>query len=934
MTQSAPGGSPLFASWIAVIAGGCLLLAGPLPYATAQTVHEVTIATPNVIAVEIRDPEFRPGQIRKLDTPSQADAGTWVSVDGEWGKVIGPDKSHVRISDKAPDRFLDISRIDDTAAYANIGGNRITAVFRKSVPFDSGIYRSSDGGTRTGSSLKHYVYLQLERALDEGSHIIRWPDNALPDTPFHYSKKQTRAIAIRANQVGYHPSDDGKIAYLSLWLPGGPMEGAVDFRVFGLKTFHILDDKGDIQFTSDIKLRIGPSDPEPGNGLRAPLIDYPSLTQPKVSIGRLTFGTPITISAPQNKLSNGQRIWLDGFSGSMKHMNGFATVATASPDSFTIAEGPAGNSAPASSSNPLAWRLHKANRAGTHVFELDFGAWRPTADGTYRIYVPGLGMSDKFEVRKDIWLIAGRASIGGLYNHRSGIELDGRFGYSRPASFRPGQNVTVRKSRLPLAWTSNTTTGFISAGDGANSTWLTDETAPLDYWGGYMDAGDWDRLIIHVQISVLLLDVYESAPALMQSVSLNIPKSGEALDPTLYAGTDDLPDIVHEAIWTMDFFRRLQSADGGISGGIESAGHPRLGEPSFLEGLAVYSYAPDHITSYRYSAAAAKLSGVLKGLGKEALATVYRNSALDAWHFSERVMKDPDTYYAEPRAIATKAGAFANVPWPAQAEKLQKAASEFRTAAAASLFRLTGNDDFRSIFEAAWTEGGTLFEQTADGAWDYYNATHAGTDPELKKRIRQLFLHQARAVAEAQGKVAYASMKHPYAPIGWGQGLAPDFNQTQMFIRAHRLSQDAPLLRTMQVASAHILGANQVGLSFTTGLGVRNVKHPLHEDHRALGIKVPDGITLYGWASQADTAHEWIFGPPWSPMPVSGTDDNARYRAIAPNRFSMPFYEYLIEHPLVVMQQEYTVHQTIGTTAAMWLYLHSVAAQGQNAAVQ
>jgi endoglucanase len=247
------------------------------------------------------------------------------------------------------------------------------------------------------------------------------------------------------------------------------------------------------------------------------------------------------------------------------------------------------------------------------------------------------------------------------------------------------------------------------------------------------------------------------------------------------------------------------------------------------------------------------------------------------------------------------------------------------------LFRLIGGNEFKSIFEAGWAKKVDLSEQTSTGAWEYYNATHPGTDQGLKDRIKMMFLSQARMVAQAQGAVSYPSMKHPYAPIGWGQGLAPDFTQTQMFIRAHQLSRDPMLLRTMEVASAQILGANQVGLSFTTGLGARNVRHPLHEDHRAMGVKVPDGITLFGWGAQSAWAFDWLFGPFWTPLPVSGTEDNARHRMIVPNRFAMPFYEYLIEHPLVVIQQEYTVYQTIGTTAAMWLYLHAAGLDDQQA---
>ena len=903
---------------------GACLASLPLPAASAQTVQEITIAAPDVIAIEVRDAPFQPGRVTLLPASYRADNGTWIKIGDEWGKIIGSERSHVRISDIPPAAFLEVARIDDATAYPPISGNKVTAVYRKSVPYDSGIYRAANGSTMTGSSFKHYIYLKLSRPLSEGVHTIRWPAQAMADTELNYSSSRTRAIAIRANQNGYRASDEGKVAYLAVWLPGAPSEGAVDFRKYGLSTFHIIDEGGSKFFSSAFTLRMSPSDPEPGNGLPTPLLEYPSASQPASVITRVNPGNTVSFSAPNHGYSQGQRIWLDGFAGANKNLNGFATIGTVSRDRFELSDSPSGNSAPGSA-GPSAWSTHRANRAGTYVFEINFGSWKPTKEGTYRIQIPGLGVSDPFDVRDDIWLRAGRTAIGGLYNHRSGIELDGRFGFSRPASFRPGSTITVKRSKLPLSWSTNTGHGFISPHEGGKAPWVTNNPAPDEYWGGYMDAGDWDRLIGHVDVSLLLLDVFESAQEKTKAIILGIPKSREVLDPKLYADSDDLPDLVHEAVWGLDFFRRLQLEDGSIIGGIESSEHPTLGEPSFLEHLTVFAYAPDHISTYRYAGGAAKLAGVLERLDKKELAEIFRSSAMKAWLFAERVHANPEPYYRETKAIATASGAFNNAPWQAQAERLNKADAEHRTAAAAALFRLTGEPEFNAIFVSAWSTPQELYQHVADGAWEYIRAESSLANKSLQKRLKDSIVASARLVANAQKSVAYPSMKNPYAPIGWGQGLAPDYTQTQMFIRAHQLTGDRELLRTMQVASAHILGANQVGLSFTTGLGHRNVAHPLHEDHRAMGVKAPPGITSYGWGSQAQTAHEWIFGPDWSPLPISRAGENAHYRKIAPNRFTMPFYDYFIEHPLLVMQQEYTVHQTIVTTAGMWLYLHAAA---------
>lgn len=889
----------------------------------AQTIHEVTIATPNVIAVEVRDLPFKAGRIELLPAKSREDPGTWIQIGAEWGRFVGRERSHVRIADTPPSAYLDRDRLDARENYPTISNNTVTTIFRKSVPYDSGIYRGSDGETMTGASLKHYVYLNLSQPLAEGRHTIRWAAGILPDIDFDYSSRHTRAIALRANQNGYRGSDIAKVAYLSLWLPGAATEGAVDFRQYGIKSFEILDEAGKSHFSSDLRLRVAPTDPEPGNGLPQPLLEYPSAWSQAVRLTRVDTDPALALRAPGHALSAGQRIWMDGFPPSQKRFNGFATIRSVTRDTFEIAEHPGGAVAQSTAGPPVALPVHKANRAGTYVFEVDFSAWKPEADGKYRIHVPRLGVSDTFEIKQDVWLQAGKTSIGGLYNHRSGIALDGRFGFKRPEAFRPGPNTPIYLSKLPLPWTSNSELGFMPADDGGKSPWVTQTLAPSSYWGGYMDAGDWDRRIDHIDVSILLLDVFESSADAWKGVSLGIPKSSEFLDRYIYADLDDLPDILHESLWTIDFFRRLQMPDGSIRGGIESSAHPLLGTPSFLEHLTIYAYSPDHISTYRYIGGAAKLAVILHSLGKNRAADIFSRSARNAWQAAERINRDPETYYAEAKSTAITSGVFLGKSWEVQARKIQKAASEYRVAAAGALFRLTGEDEYRTIFETAWPIEKSLYRHNADGAWEYYKAQNPGADKKLQEQIGRAFQNEAQATRKAQDALAYSAMKHPFAPAGWGQGLAPDYNQTLTFIRAHQISRDRNLLRTMQMASAHILGANQVGLSFTTGLGIRNVRHPLHEDHRAMGAKAPDGITIYGWAPQSQTSHEWIFGPYWSPLPISGTKENAERRKVSPNRFAMPYYEYMIEHPLLVMQQEYTVQQTIATTAAMWLYLHA-----------
>lgn len=875
-------------------------------------VTEVAMAAPDIIHVVLRDPAFERGRIIELDTPRPEPVGTWVRHGGEWGIVIGLRKDHLRLADVPPTAFLDRDTVDDAGGYAAIGNRSVVAVHRKSMPYDSGVFRAENGDIRSGASFQHDLYLKLDGPLPPGDHVIDWPGDTVADTGFAFDPGTTRASSLHVTQNGHRATDLGKSAYLSLWLPGA---GAVDFRGYDIDSFDIVDAAGAVVFSAPIRLRAAPDTPEPGNGFAEPLLDYADSAAEPVRLDRLAGG--VFETARPHGFVVGQRIILERLGGEMDAGALFATVATATPTGFSVSD-PSSEVPQAIAAGAKATPALRANRAATFVFELDYSGWQPAADGVYYLRIAGLGVSDPLVIGDDVWRKAAFTHLSGLYHHRSGVALDGRFGFSRPAAFRPGADFTVYRSRLPLAWSSEFE-GFIHFSEGAGPNWVTAEAAPQSYWGGYMDAGDWDRRIQHLEVAGLLLQVHDFTPTDRWIRGSGLPKSAEALDPALYEESDVLPELVHEAIWTLDFYRRLQEPDGSIRGGIESAEHPERGVPSYLENKTVFVYAPDHLSSFKYAAAAADLARILKSLDAEALARVYEDSAVAAWRAGERGFIDPDAYYAEALRAAEPAGVFAEIPWATRRDEMQRRAADYRTTAAAALSRLTRDGQYAAIFEEHWRRGLSFYGPTTDAAWAYLQS--ATPDPAIAADIEARFQQEALLIVAAQADLAYPGLKHPGAPVGWGQGGAPGYYELQVLMRTHRLTGDPAILRALEQGHHVMLGANQLGLSLTTGLGVRAVGNPLHEDRIAMGVLPPAGITIYGWAPQQSTAHGWIFGPPWSPLTELGTDEAAAQRRVEPPRFSLPYLEYLVQHPAVVMQQEYTVHQSIGTMAALALYI-------------
>ncbi len=71
------------------------------------------------------------------------------------------------------------------------------------------------------------------------------------------------------------------------------------------------------------------------------------------------------------------------------------------------------------------------NYAQTNVYYADFSDFR--RPGTYRVCVPGLGVSGPFRIARDVWTDAFQVSMMGILNQRSGIALGPPFtSYVRP----------------------------------------------------------------------------------------------------------------------------------------------------------------------------------------------------------------------------------------------------------------------------------------------------------------------------------------------------------------------------------------------------------------------------------------------------------------------------------------------------------------------
>jgi endoglucanase len=388
-----------------------------------------------------------------------------------------------------------------------------------------------------------------------------------------------------------------------------------------------------------------------------------------------------------------------------------------------------------------------------------------------------------------------------------------------------------------------------------------------------MDAGDWDRRIQHLDASRLHLELLELFPDYFRALALNIPESGNGL-----------PDVLNEALYNVDFYRRLQMADGAIRGGIEQTEHPYGGLVSWMDTQVSMAYAPDHWSSYIYAGVAARTALLLRRFAP-AQAPVYEESAL-------RAMRWAETAYA-----AWKAG-----PDFAKGRRAVREIDSERALASIELYRLTRDHHWHDLF----VELGAGTWPNANAAFVYARLDDSLADAALRRSALEDTLRRAdEAVVRTQGNAFGLSTVGNR--LAWGPATVP---ADLALIRAHALTGEAEYLEAALRSALYSAGANGMNMTMTTGLGYESPRHLLHEDSRHFGQPVPMGLTVYG---------------PVDPVQVKDTGDGWALKRLdkecTPSVYQWPALEAYFDVYQWATADEYTVYETLGPTSYVWGYL-------------
>lgn len=557
--------------------------------------------------------------------------------------------------------------------------------------------------------------------------------------------------------------------------------------------------------------------------------------------------------------------------------------------------------------NPETYQVNDSPPFGNFlkadVWECDFSSF--TTPGTYVVSVDGVGCSWPFQINADVYRQAFRPVVRALYHNRSGIALTRPYTeFERPAPHHPGLTpgfagkLFYTTSRFPDWNGENAKPDVLKAA----------AKGPLDAWGWYQDAGDWDGYYSHMRVPQELLMVYEMAPGKFTDGELNIPESGNGV-----------PDIVDEAAWLLRYGHRLRQelmakgyGTGGLGLRVSGDGFGKdtktlpdgtqVGQGSWEDVNREWAVSgEDPWSTYRYAGAAAQLAFALKlARTPDPEGVDWEKESREAYDWAEKNTRPGDE---EPRRLFDSSTIVLAEP---------------RSYAAAALFRLTGERRYEERFladTAGIKPGALLSGERAYGPWVYaLGGGPAPADPAALERIRSAIFKTAdENILNTSSKRALRWGGNFGMPMLIGQQTTPWVLDGAV---AYTLARDSDpekarrYLAGLYTTCDYFLGTNSLNQTWITGVGPRYPTQIFHLDAWYNGKgRFQEGLIPYSpWRKGKDLGQG-----PW--------DSDWANSSVYPAIDEWPGNERWFSNRCSPMGSEFTVHQNLAPAAAIYGFL-------------
>ncbi len=455
------------------------------------------------------------------------------------------------------------------------------------------------------------------------------------------------------------------------------------------------------------------------------------------------------------------------------------------------------------------------NTDGTEVLKAtvpEAQTWKPAGDtaaslvdfseiqtaGTYQAYIGDEAIGYPIIIADDALEETTKASLKFFYFQRSSTALEEEYAgvYARAA----GHPDTAVRYHI--------------------STGIDNSDLRFNGAKGWYDAGDYGKYIVNSGITTYtLMQLYQHNKEYFKNLNLNIPES-----------KNDVPDILDEIRWNLEWMLTMQDTDGGVFHKLTTL---KFSGTVMPEGDVVPRYAIGKSTqaTWDFAAVLALAADIYYPFDKD-FATNCANAAAKARWWA---INNQTTYFTQPTGVNT--GTYED-----------RNASDEKIWANAELYRISKNPVFSEIIEQfPLTQGRWRLQ-----SWQSTNALAAmtiATNPEVFPKdfvdsAQACIYYLADSYLDLLNNNGYGVAMHEN-DFNWGSNSFAA-NKGMILIHAYILSKEQKYLDAATGILDYLLGRNPMDISYLTGYGVNSAKDPHHRPSQADKIDDPIPGMLVG----------------------------------------------------------------------------------------
>lgn len=347
----------------------------------------------------------------------------------------------------------------------------------------------------------------------------------------------------------------------------------------------------------------------------------------------------------------------------------------------------------------------------------------------------------------------------------------------------------------------------------------------VDVSGGWYDAGDYGKYITTAGLSSAeLMLAYEANPDHFTKGQLVFPKGVKS--------DENLPDVLSEVKFEIDWMRKMQRQDGSTFHKVSGLTWPG------------FDISPDTDTQPRYIFSTATYSSAIYGASLAIGARVYepfdkayaQSLKKDAERVWDYLQKTPNPVYRVDEGQENGSG-----PYNKNTD------IEERLWLAAEMFLTTGDKKYEDYLQK---EQDRLTDKPSFFTWDntlalaqfaYAKSTNA--DKDLQTEVRKAFISYADDILNKINNDGFecALAKEEYT---WAS-TKNDLTQADILLMAYQLQPKQEYIDGALAQIHYLFGRNALNKSFMTGIGDNPPEHPHNRIHESTGAYVA-GLVVGG----------------------------------------------------------------------------------------